>query len=335
MRAPMPTPRGALTEALADGLRGHGVLRCVEPDSHDDAALALWMLYELHHRGLEGVDDALEWDPALLVLRARLEHDLEERWRDRARDLARPAQERLADGEDFAEVFFDLCAADTGGESLARFVQREAVTDQVLALLRQRSIYHVREQDSAMWALPRLDDETKAHLVAIAADEYGNGHPDHLHAELWRRGMTACGLDTGYAAYVDEALPEVLDQNNLMSMLGLHRRLVPAALGHLAAFEVCSAVPSRRMVRGLERLGMPEPIADYYREHMVADAVHEQVAVRRMLGGWVAREPHVADDVVWGAAVCLAAEQKTATAVLASVRGGTTHDRPGDREAVA
>ena len=54
----------------------------------------------------------------------------------------------------------------------------------------------------------------------------------------------------------------------------------------------------------------------------VADAVHEQVAVRRMLGGWVSREPHVVDDVVWGAAVCLAAEQETATAVLSSVRDG-------------
>lgn len=322
MPAPLPTPRGALTEALSDCFRGRGVARSVEADSHDDAALALWMLYELHHRGFDEVDDALEWDPALLAVRADLEHDLEERWRDRARHLAQPAQDRLADGEDFAELFFDLCAADTGGESLARFVQREAEEEQVLALLRQRSIYHVREQDSAMWALPRLDDETKAHLVAIAADEYGNGHPDHLHAELWRRGMATCGLDTGYAAYVDEALPEVLEQNNLMSMLGLHRRLVPAALGHLAAFEVCSSVPSKRMVRGLERLGMPEPMIAYYREHMVADAVHEQVAVRRMLGGWVAREPHVADDALWGAAVCLAAEQETATAVLSSVRDG-------------
>ena len=333
MRAPLPTPRGSLTEALTEALLEQGVLRCVDADSDDDAALALWMLYELHHRGLEGVDDALEWDPALLVLRARLEHDLEERWRDRTRHLALPAQERLADGEDFAEVFFDLCAADTGGESLARFVQREAETEQVLALLRQRSIYHVREQDSAMWALPRLDDETKAHLVAIAADEYGNGHPDRLHAELWRRGMAACDLDTGYAAYLDEALPQVLEQNNLMSMLGLHRRLVPAALGHLAAFEVCSSVPSKRMVRGLERLGMPEPVVEYYREHMVADAVHEQVAVRRMLGGWVAREPDVADDMLWGAAVCLAAEQETATAVLTAVRD--EESMAGSREAVA
>lgn len=312
MRAPLPAPRGELSEALVEALSGRGVARCLEADSHADEALALWMLYELHHRGFEGVDDALEWDPALLLLRARLEHDLEERWREETRWLV----DRFAGDDDFEDAFFALCEEDTGGPSIASFLQRDADAEQVLAVLRQRSIYHVREQDAAMWTLPRLDDETKAHLVTIAFDEYGDGDPDRLHAELWRRGMAACGLDTGYAAYVDEALPAVLEQNNLMSMLGLHRRLVPAALGHLAAFEVTSAVPSRRVVRGLERLGMPEPLVDYYREHMVADAIHEQVAVRMMLGGLVRREPAAVAEVVFGAAVCLLAEQATATAVL-------------------
>lgn len=313
MRPALPTPRGELSETLVAVLGGHGVGRCVEPESRDDEALSLWMLYELHHHGFLGVDDGLEWDPALLALRARLENALEERWRTRTRPLC-----DTFDGP-FEEAFFALCETDTGGPSIASFVQRDADREQVLAILRQRSIYHVREQDAAMWTLPRLDDETKAHLMTIAFDEYGDGHPDKLHAELWRRGMAACGLDTGYAAHVDEALPEVLEQNNLMNLLGLHRRLAPAALGHLAAFEVTSAVPSRRVVRGLERLGMPEEITDYYREHMVADAVHEQVAVRRMLGGLVDRSPEVLDDVVFGAAVCLLAEQDTATAVLEHV----------------
>jgi hypothetical protein len=298
--------------AVVDPLRAPGVDSFDHADSHGDESLALWVLYELHHRGFQGIDDALVWDPALLVLRSRLEHDLEERWRAETRWLV----DRFTEDDGFEDGFFALCEEDTGGPSIASFVQREADADQVLAVLRQRSIYHVREQDAAMWTLPRLDDETKAHLVTIAFDEYGDGDPDRLHAELWRRGMAACGLDTGYAAYVDEALPAVLEQNNLMAMLGLHRRLVPAALGHLAAFEVTSAVPSRRVVRGLERLGMPEPLADYYREHMVADAIHEQVAVRMMLGGLVRRRPAVLPEVVFGASVCLLAEQATATAVL-------------------
>lgn len=338
MSAPaLPAPRGPLSDVLVRTLRGDAVAHGVDPGSHADEALSLWMLHELHHRGFQDVADDLEWDPALIALRGGLESRLEARWRERAHPLVSQARARLEEDGDLSATFFALCEADTGGESLARFVQREADADQVRDVLVQRTMYHVREQDPTMWALPRLEDETKAHLVAIAADEYGNGRPDALHAELWRRGMESLGLDSGYAAYVDQALPEVLEQNNLMTLLGLHRRLVPAALGHLAAFEVTSAVPSRRMVRGMERLGMPDEVTDYYREHMVADAVHEQVAVRKMLGSHVAAHPHSIEDVLWGGAVCLLAEQETATAVLALVREQQDGDRAAERdeEAVA
>ena len=105
MRPTLPAPRGELSETLVEALRGRGVARCVEPDSHADEALALWVLYELHHHGFDGVDDALEWDPALLVLRARLEHDLEARWRERTRWLV----DRFAD-----DGGFDAVVAETG-----------------------------------------------------------------------------------------------------------------------------------------------------------------------------------------------------------------------------
>jgi hypothetical protein len=35
-----------------------------------DLQLALYCLYELHYRGFAGVADELEWDPALLTVRA-------------------------------------------------------------------------------------------------------------------------------------------------------------------------------------------------------------------------------------------------------------------------
>ena len=49
MTAPLPTPRGALTEALTDCFRGRGVARSVEADSHDDAALALCSMASAAH----------------------------------------------------------------------------------------------------------------------------------------------------------------------------------------------------------------------------------------------------------------------------------------------
>ena len=143
-----------------------------------------------------------------------------------------------------------------------------------------RSIYHLKESDPTAWLVPRLAVRAKAALMELQYDEYGAGDPNRLHAHLFARGIEACGLRPEYGAYIDDVPLEVLEQNNAMSMFGLHRRLRGAALGHLAAFEATSSLPSRRMVAGLDRLGFPEEMIDYYAEHVEADAVHEQLAVR-------------------------------------------------------
>ena len=101
-----------------------------------------------------------------------------------------------------------------------------------------------------------------------------------------------------------------------MSLFGLHRRLRGAALGHLAAFEATSSLPSRRMVQGLERLGFPEEIVAYYAEHVEADAVHEQLAVRTICGGLLAEEPGLEQDVWFGAFTCLDLEDRFARTML-------------------
>ena len=76
-----------------------------------------------------------------------------------------------------------------------------------------------------------------------------------------------------------------------MSLFGLHRRLRGAALGHLAAFEATSSLPSRRMVAGPRAARLPDEMVDYYAEHVEADAVHEQLAVRTICGALLADEP--------------------------------------------
>ena len=86
---------------------------------------------------------------------------------------------------------------------------------------------------------------------------------------------------------------------------GLSRRLRGAALGHLAAFETTSSVPCRRIAGGIERLGLPEVTAAYFHEHVEADAVHEQVAIRDICGGLVDEHPELRRDVLFGVAACL------------------------------
>ena len=156
----------------------------------------------------------------------------------------------------------------------------------------------------------------KAALVELQYDEYGGGNPNRLHAHLFALGLEASGLRADPYAYIDDVPVEILELNNAMSLFGLHRRLRAAALGHLAAFEATSSLPSRRVAQGLARLDFPPEMIAYYEEHVEADAVHEQLAVRTICGALVEAEPQLVDDVVFGAFTCLDLEDRYARRML-------------------
>ncbi len=308
-----PKARGDLSERLLVAMRDSApvpqALVELEPESIDDEQIALWALYELHYGGFEDVAPDREWDPTLLTVRARLEGSFETRLRSRYV----PPEEPLP----FAASFFSYVEAGDG-PSVAAFVHRQADREQVLELLRHKTLYHLKEFDPVAWVVPRLSVRVKASLMEVQFDEYGNGDPNRLHAHLFAEGIRAAGLDPAPGAYVDDAPVEALELNNAMSMFGLHRRLRGAALGHLAAFEVHSSVPARRMAQGLERLDFPQTLIDYYTEHVEADAVHEQLAVREVCGSLVEDEPALLDDVYFGGFTSVDLEDRFARALLGS-----------------
>ena len=309
----LPTPRGALSTAVVACLgesadrAPHGELP-PRADGPDDAALTLWILQELHYRGFEDVDERWEWHPELVRVRRDLEGELEDRLR-----AACPAPRETDD----VVAALEHVVATHDGPSLARHVQQHATRSEADLLLRQRSIYHLKEADPTAWVVPRLTARAKAALVEIQYDEYGDGDPARLHHRLFERGMAASGLDASYGAHVDEATTQVLEQNAAMSMFGLQRRLRGAALGHFAAFEMTSSLPSRQLAQGLDRLGYPQEMVAYYEEHAEADAVHEHLAVRDVCGALVEEEPRLAGDVLLGAWVCLELEARVAADLLA------------------
>ena len=309
----LPKSRGPLSTLVTSALHAvpdEPVGRIdLEAESADDAAVALWMLHELSYGGLDGVDDRAEWEPELIRVRRRLEDDLEAHLRGRFPGVP--------EGADLATDFFDWVAGHDG-PSLARLVQTDATKEQVLDLHRVRSVYHLKEADPTTWVIPRLPVGAKAALVELQYDEYGVGDPARLHSHLFARGMEASGLRPEPGVYVDEAPAEVLEQNNVLSMFGLQRRLRAAAVGHLAAFEATSSVPSRQLAQGLERLGFPDEMVGYYREHVEADAVHEQTALRDICVALVEEEPALEPDVWFGAWACLDLEARTARRMLDS-----------------
>jgi Iron-containing redox enzyme len=216
------------------------------------------------------------------------------------------------------------------GPDLPRYLAREATHTQFAEYLAHRSVYQLKEADPHSFGIPRLGGAVKAALVEIQSDEYGGGRPGRMHAELFRSTMRWFGLDDGYGHYVPAVPPVTLAVSNLMSVFALHRRWLGALLGHLAALEMTSTGPNRRYAAGARRLGAGARARLYFDEHVEADAVHEQLAVHDLCGGYAAAHPERAGDILFGARCCLALDNELAGHLLTCWRAGQTSLRTAD-----
>jgi Iron-containing redox enzyme len=297
----LPASRGPVSAAIIDLLAERPPLHRLVPveaavlDSDPwgiDLQLALYVCYELHYRGFAGVDAGWEWNPALLHLRARLEHAF----------LAAVTKEvgTVAADESAAAEMDALSLVPVDGDGPSFYLRDHGSWEQMREYFVHYSLYHLKEGDPHAWAIPRLVGQAKASFVAVEYDEFGAGRGTRVHAQLFADLMAAAGLDWSYLGYLDQVPAEALAVVNLMSLFGLHRAYRGAAVGHFASTEITSPPGSQRMAQALERLGAPEECIGFYREHVEADAVHEQVVRIDVVGDLVAREPHLNRDVVFG-----------------------------------
>jgi hypothetical protein len=324
----VPEPRGVLTAFLADALRREPAPLSEppapapgDPLDDEDLQLSLYMLYELHYRGVEGVDERWEWEPSLLALRRGLEDSFESGLRAEV-----PRRNDLEPGE----VPDALLAAvrEDDAPPVSRFLQSAATLEQFREFVIHRSAYQLKEADPHTFSIPRLWGPAKAALVEVQADEYGEGRPERMHSAMFARTMRALDLDDSYGAYVDRIPGATLATVNLITMFGLHRRLRGACAGHLAVFESSSSLPNRRYGDGLRRLGLGEAATAFYDEHVEADAVHENLAIHDLAGGLARQEPQLAPDIVWGGEALLALDARVARRQLSAWESGKSSLRP-------
>ncbi|MFZ2176258.1 MAG: iron-containing redox enzyme family protein [Rhodococcus sp. (in: high G+C Gram-positive bacteria)] len=329
---PLPAPRGPVSERLVSILQGDDgdtttlvagaralaetyadVARGIVYD--EDAQISLTMLYELHLQGLVGVGDDWEWNTDLLAARSALEVAFEAAVRDIA---AAPTGTT-----DVVAALWEL-TAPTAGPGLSGFMAKEADITQFRELLVHRSLNQLREADVHTLGIPRLAGVPKAALVEVQADEYGGGRPERMHSTLFATTMREVGLSDRYAHYIDAVPAVTLASLNALSMFGLHRRLLGALVGHLCAVETTSALPSKKYSAGLRRLGFGRAATLFFDEHVEADSVHEQIVCRDLAGGLAAARPSTVDDIMFGAAACLAFDDLVGDHVVTSWADGRT-----------
>jgi hypothetical protein len=291
----LPEPRGPLSKALLAAL-SNGSLNPlagagpVEADPFgEDLQLSLYICYELHYWGFDGVDPGWEWEPELLRLRGMLER----------RFLSAMCAE-LPGGDDVDSALdqVSLETPDAGGVS--GHLRDEGEWWQLREFVAHRSIYHLKEADPHAWAIPRLHGQAKASLVAVEFDEFGGGRAERMHSRLFAELMAGVGLDPCYGRYLDAVPAVTLATVNMMSLFGLHRAMRGALVGHFAAAEISTPPSAQRMAEALDRMGAGARCGFFFTEHVEADAVHEQVLRHDVVGDLLAHEPDLAPDVVLG-----------------------------------
>lgn len=319
----LPLGRGELSAALVEALRGEpgqrqgrlpGTPLVESADPYgEDFQLALYICYELHYRSFGGVSDSWEWDPELLRLRAALER----------RFLGRLRADVSA-GADVAAALEELLVEPVDGTGSSFFLQDEGELWQLREYAAHSSLYHLKEADPHAWAIPRLTGRAKAAFVAVEYDEFGAGRADRVHARLFAELMKDLGLDDSYGRYLDHAPAATLATVNVMSLLGLHRALRGSLVGHFATIEITSPPGARRLVKAAKRLGAGPAAVHFYAEHVEADAVHEQLVRREVVGDLLHREPELAGDIVFGIAVTQWLEGRFAEPLLSAWQAGSS-----------
>jgi len=279
-----------------------------------DLQLALYVCYELHYRGFDGVNPRWEWNPALLYARGRLEEAF--------LSAVRHDVGEMSTDETAADAMDALSAEPVDASGPSYYLRDDGTWEEMQEYIVHRSLYHLKEADPHAFAIPRLIGQAKASFVAIEFDEYGGGRGALVHQQLFADLMDAAGLDSSYLAYLDDVPADTLASVNLMSLFGLHREMRGAAIGHFASTEITSSPGSRRLVDALERMGAPEPCVGFYREHIEADAVHEQVVRTDVVGDLIAREPHLERDVVFGIKARDVVEDRLAAHVMSCWEAG-------------
>lgn len=281
-----------------------------DPLSGDDTQLFLYLCYELHYRGLTGVDDNWEWEPSLLRLRRSVETAFEAALLER---VGAPPS-----GWDDVPSRLEALIREAAGPSLSAYFLRRGTLAQFREFAIHRSGYQLKEADPHSWVIPRLCGVPKAALIEIQSDEYGGGIVGEAHADLFATTMVALGLDPTYGAYVDRLPGTTLATTNLISFFGLHRRWRGALVGHVAVFEMTSVEPMGRYSATLRHLGLPPLARRFYDVHVEADARHRIVAAADLAGGLAQSEPQLAGDIIFGARSIMAVEGRFAAHLLDS-----------------
>jgi hypothetical protein len=309
----LPWPRGPLSGAVIAALqRPAGTLGATppitdaDPLSDDDFALAHYLCYEAHFRGL--ADPAWGRDAGLLALRTEMERAFEERLRHEIG--------HALSGYSFGAVpDLDELIRMSSKPSLSIYLSEYSTIEQFREFCIHCSTRQLKETEVGAF----LDEDFFREIDVFAtmppkADDTFDNSP--RRASLFGSTMTALGLNAAYGSYVENLPGVTLATLNLASMFSQHQRWSTALVGHHAVSAMTTLEAMGRCNEALTRLGVGPEGRRFYETYATLDTRDECIARDRLVAVLTNAASHLGTDLLFGASAVLLMEQRFAVHVL-------------------
>jgi hypothetical protein len=213
------------------------------------------------------------------VLETGFRAQLDRRRSEAGVELVPPEQAQL--GEWFEQLVVGEHPLDDG--AWGEYVRDHASLDAMKSVVKQRSLFFLREPDPWVYAVPTLTGPAKAGLIDLLLDEYGWGKFEHMHSSVYARVMGTLGLKPELDHYETSTSWQYLATLNHQWMCALDSSLSRRLIGTIYLTEADSPAAMTNYLAAWERLGIDDKnVLEFYELHVQADENHRDVALQEV-----------------------------------------------------
>lgn len=205
-------------------------------------------------------------------------------------------------------TWFEKLKQDGPGQydPLFKWLAEDASFEEIRWFIRQEVIGEAGFDDLISLTQLRMPTGPKLEMARNLWDEMGAGKEKGMHGPML--GLLADELNI---YELDDTVWEAQALGNLMVGLAANRCFAYQSIGCLGAVELTAPSRCIEIVKGLERLGVSNEAAVYYKLHALIDIRHSQDWNRDVIYSLVAEDPARAPHIAEGALMRLNAGART------------------------
>ena len=221
--------------------------------------------------------------------------------------IAAIAAEAPTDVDGFIEWYENLKEVGPGQyDPLFTWLAEEATMDEMRWFIRQEVVGEAGFDDLISLTQLRMPTRPKLEMSRNLWDEMGVGKEKGMHGPMLEILAEEMNISE-----IGETVWEAQSLSNVMVGLAANRCFAFHSVGCLGAVELTAPSRCVEVVKGLERLGISNQAAIYYRLHSLIDVRHSEDWNKEVIANLVAEDPARARCIAEGALMRLNAGART------------------------